>query len=283
MYSLFWKEVSDSLLIGNKERVPYVRHDLFKSEWEAIGTIFVKGFIDIGYIPTILSRSFITYCAFGIVNSEDLIESFKNYVSVDEKQLLDDALKKENDETYTSDEMFEFLDTFKCRTAVSKCNIENLISELARQELIQKPYIMASCWSTVFTELRRRDGFDCAENIKNLYNQIEPNNKRVLKLFKADPVDDAEREAFGHLKRFVKGLDLDPLKKFLQFATGAEVIIVEKIEVSFVKYDSNFCRRPIAHTCGPVLEIPKTYSNFCELREDFTNILNKTTWEMDIV
>ena len=41
--------------------------------------------------------------------------------------------------------------------------------------------------------------------------------------------------------------------------------------------------RPIARTCGPVLELPSTYTNFVELREEFTNIMNKDKWEIDIV
>ena len=51
--------------------------------------------------------------------------------------------------------------------------------------------------------------------------------------------------------------------------------------MTFKKNKSKFTRRPIAHTCGPCLELPSTYSNFCELREEFSNILKKSTWEMD--
>ena len=32
VYNSFWKEVANSLLIGEIDRVPYVRHDLFKYE-----------------------------------------------------------------------------------------------------------------------------------------------------------------------------------------------------------------------------------------------------------
>ena len=45
IYSSFWIDVSNSLFIGEKERVPFVRHDLYKREWEAIGKILAKGFI----------------------------------------------------------------------------------------------------------------------------------------------------------------------------------------------------------------------------------------------
>ena len=45
VYCTFWREVSDSYLIGEKERVPLVRHGLYKPDWQAIGKILVKGYI----------------------------------------------------------------------------------------------------------------------------------------------------------------------------------------------------------------------------------------------
>ena len=50
-YNSFLKEAANSLLIGETERVPYVRLDLFKYEWEAIEKILLKGYIDTGYFP----------------------------------------------------------------------------------------------------------------------------------------------------------------------------------------------------------------------------------------
>ena len=41
VYSLFWNEVATCCLIGETERVPFVRHDLYKQEWEAVGKILV--------------------------------------------------------------------------------------------------------------------------------------------------------------------------------------------------------------------------------------------------
>ena len=72
------------------------------------------------------------------------------------------------------------------------------------------------------------------------------------------------------------------LKHLLEFLTGSELLIVDEIKVSFTKNDSTFARRSIAHICGPCLELPSTYSNFCKVREEFTPILKKSTWEMDI-
>ena len=67
VYTSFWKETANSLLIGKPERVPYVRHDLFKYGCEAIGKILLKGYIDTGYFPVILSKAFVLYTLFAEV------------------------------------------------------------------------------------------------------------------------------------------------------------------------------------------------------------------------
>ena len=61
--------------------------------------------------------------------------------------------------------------------------------------------------------------------------------------------------------------------KLLRFLTGSDIIITENIEVSFSATEG-LGRRPIAHTCAPLLKLPNSYRNFCELREEFTSILN---------
>ena len=73
------------------------------------------------------------------------------------------------------------------------------------------------------------------------------------------------------------------LKHLLCFLIGAEILVVEGINLTFKKNESKFTRRPIAHTCGPCLELPSTYSNLCELREHFLDILKKSTCEIDLV
>ena len=51
VYTLFWNEFSISMTLGERERVPFVRHDYFVQEWEAVGRILVKGFVSVSYFP----------------------------------------------------------------------------------------------------------------------------------------------------------------------------------------------------------------------------------------
>ena len=109
IYSSFWIDVSNSLFIGEKERVPFVRHDLYKKEWEAIGKILTKGFNDTGYFPTMISKSFVQYCFYGDVSNTELLSSFLNYVSRDERMLIEKLLSDEaNNDDFLGNEFWTF-------------------------------------------------------------------------------------------------------------------------------------------------------------------------------
>ena len=85
-----------------------------------------------------------------------------------------------------------------------------------------------------------------------------------------------------HLKRFIRGLDITKLGKFLQFVTVSDIMPCNHVYDSFTRLDG-LQRRPVAHTCTFTLEIPGTYQSFPEFREQFNSILEANTWEMDIV
>lgn len=76
--SLFWKDVYDSLMLGEGERVPSMRHDFQRKEWEAIARVLLKGFQEYQYFPLRLSETFIVSRFFGesAVSEGMLIESF---------------------------------------------------------------------------------------------------------------------------------------------------------------------------------------------------------------
>ncbi|XP_067026126.1 uncharacterized protein [Acropora muricata] len=282
VYSLFWKQFANSMTIGERERVPFIRHDHFIKEWEAVGRILVKGYQSVSYFPLFLSKAFICYCLFGAEVPESiLLESFMKYLSPVEEDLVKEYLEKDclPDD---NDELLEFLERFNCRSAVSSENLRKLLIEIANQELIQKPHVMISTWQPSVQELKQYPQFQSTSGIQGLYDTLKPTTKKVLQILAAQPNTEAERDAFKFLQRYVRGLDNTKLIQFLRFTTASDILTTTKLEVAFTKLEGVGCR-PIAHTCGPVLELPSTYSNFVEVREQFNNILDKDTWEMDIM
>ena len=82
--SLFWKDVYDSLMLGEGERVPSIRHHFQRKEWEAIPQIR-KDFRNINIFHC-LSKTFLASWLFGesAASEQMLMESFMQYVSEDE-------------------------------------------------------------------------------------------------------------------------------------------------------------------------------------------------------
>ena len=70
-----------ALSVGERERVPFVRHDLYINEWNSIAKILVKDFIDTKYFPFQFCKAFIFHDLFGEVNKDCFIKSSLNYVT----------------------------------------------------------------------------------------------------------------------------------------------------------------------------------------------------------
>ncbi len=282
VFTLFWGEFAISMTIGERERVPFVRHDHFVDEWEAIGRILVKGYMSVKYYPLFISQAFKCYCLFGNQVPDDLVlNSFLKYLAPEEEKLLQPIL---GTSSLPSDreEFDDFLERFNRRTLVSNANCVKVLLEIAQQELIQKPHLMIASWQSTCHQLKLYPAFHTIEAVKTLYNSLLPNTKKVLDMLVADPTNNAERDALKFLQRFIRGLEMSKLVQFLRFTTAMDVIVGNKLKISFIKSEG-FSSRPIAHTCGPVLELPSTYANYVELREQFANILSRDDWEMDIV
>ena len=163
-------------------------------------------------------------------------------------------------DVYTEEKFLDTMERLNCRSQVHPLNVYGVILELAKQELIQKPYIMVCSWKKTYL-LKRYDEFKSFETVQKLYKDSEPTTKKVLALLKADPKTDSERECLKYLQRHIRGLDKVFLLKFLRFVTGTNIVSnISKLPVSFIKMQ-DFQRRPIAHTCGPLLEISDTYRN----------------------
>lgn len=281
VYTLFWNEFSISMTLGERERVPFVRHDYFVQEWEAVGRILVKGFVSVSYFPTFLSKAFLCYCLFGNqVPDSMFVDSFTKYLSPVEEEFIVDIIRK--NQLPDDDEFTDFLERFKCRRVVTTENLSQVILEISKQELVQKPHLMISSLQPFVQQLKQYPQFQTITAVEGFYDSLKPTTKKVLSCLTSNPQSDGERDAFKFLQRFVRGLEMPKLLQFLRFTTAMDVMIDKKIEVAFIKCEG-LSARPIAHTCGPLLEIPSTYANFVELREAFMNILNRDNWEMDII
>ena len=137
---------TNSLTVGAQEKVPAIRHDYQRAEWQAIARILMYGYIKERYFPLPLSRAFVVLCLFGeeSITSDFLLSSFHLYISEDERETLEKCLEESFDDD--NDNVFDFLSNYKCYRIPTKENILQIVSELAHQEIIQKPPYVTNCW-----------------------------------------------------------------------------------------------------------------------------------------
>jgi len=206
--SIFWREFFNSLAVGAAEKVPSIRHDYQKKEWQSVAHVLVFGFIQEKYFPIQLSRAFIASCLFGeeMIPTKWLMDSFYDYISRDECETLKNSVSGECDPC-TDEDVFEVLSCYKCYRRVTKENITKIIEELAHQELIQRPRYISNAWSPILAKLKMYREFENMDCLIQLYEMKKPSPKKVSKLFSATPANDNQKECLDHLKRFVKSLD----------------------------------------------------------------------------
>lgn len=280
---MFWNHFFTSLSTGATEKVPSVTHDYQRKEWEAIGRILVYGYHRVKYFPVEVSCAFMGCCLFdeNSISEDFLFESFLLYVANDEAEVLQKCKTGEFDPC--DEDLLDLLSSYKCYRCPTKENILQIICQLAHQELIQKPKYISNCWKPIVVSLKGQSEFMSLEAMKQLYEAKKPTTKKVIKLLVATPSDDAQRNCLDNLKRYIKSLNESSLKRFLQFTTGSNLVTVRSILVTFSTLDGAL-RRPIAHTCGPTLEVPTAYQTYNELAEEFSNVINnKESWSLTIV
>ena len=116
----------------------------------------------------------------------------------------------------------EILSDFNCkREARNGKELTELLTEVAHKELIQTPCYIGKAFETVFlyTKLIKDVG-----EMEQIYNQLVPSCKKVLKILKPDIRDLHEQASYNFFKKFIRSLKYVELRLFLRYCTGADVM-----------------------------------------------------------
>ena len=280
----FWHLFYQSLSVGTSAKVPTIRHEYQKDEWKAVARILLYGYCMEGVYPIALSAAFVACTILGedCVSNKVLMESFIAYLAEYEREVVNNCLKNTS-EIAGNDDLLDILGSYNCHRNPNEENIKDILSQLAHQELVQRPRYVSNCWATILKPLKNRPAFKDMESILKFYEDMKPTSKKVVNILDASPQNEAQRNALAHLVRYVKSLGSN-VCAFLQYTTGADIIVEgHKLKVTFTDLNG-LQRRPVAHTCGPLLELPCTYQYYNELVEEFSSILReKSAWSFDIV
>ena len=217
-FSLFWNEAYDSWMLGVEKRIPFIRHDYQRVQWEAVGRILVAGYQSCQYFPLQLSITFVAYCLFGaaVVTDAMLIDSFKRYVCDTEREVIEKCLKGEIEEN--DDALLKLLNELECKKVVKKDSIVKIVTKTAHKEIIQRPQYVVESWS--FSMKQLKFFFNSVEALDKIYDELIPSNSKAIARIEAEVTCESDRKALKHLKRYIRGLDFAKLSQFFLFVSG---------------------------------------------------------------
>jgi hypothetical protein len=93
-YTLFWLELYEKLCEGEAMRVPSLCSGWQATEWQSVARILLKGYNEQKIFPLRLSPAFMCAIIYGEDNvpNDVLLESFYNFISPRNKQLIELAM-----------------------------------------------------------------------------------------------------------------------------------------------------------------------------------------------
>ena len=261
--------------------VPCIRHDFSLQDWQSAGRILIKGYKDLSCFPLSLSKSFVIVAFFGehVLSREELMEDFFRYILFADATVLKKVINQESLTEEDRNDVIDILSTLLSRrTFHTNVELKSLLTEIAHKEVVQAPSYIKEAWRYVYNH---SEIFKDPIEISGCYNSATPTAKKILQLLEVECQNDKEKEILCYLKKFIRGISNDDLSKFLRYDTGADVICVDKTTVGFNELDGGE-QTVIAHTCGPLLELPTTYDCYVKFKEEFLNLLQSGCWCMDI-
>lgn len=279
-YTAFWQSFFETSADGEYYRIPSLNPHYGLEEWQAIGRILAKGLRDHDVFPLQMAPAFFQALVFGeeSISPEDLTDSFLRFLSDvdsaavraamaghlsdDEKEIFEDLLDREGSHTIPEDDQ-----------------VLPVIRQLAHKCMVQNSsYALQAMGGIVRDALA--NSFPSVQSIKNLYDRCKPTPKKVCDLFVANPMTKEQSQSLRYLMQFVRAQDDEGLGKLLRYMTSSCIMSVKSMTIEF-RDMSGIARRPIAHTCGPVLELPSTYASYREFRSKWQSVLSSGYLSMD--
>lgn len=286
MFSGFWERAYVRCLDGQSTFIPNVHPHVNLLEYRVLGTIMSHGFMMCGFLPIRVAFPVLAYSLLGCdihIPDSIIIDSFIDYVSVHESSVIVDALKEQ---TVFSPQLQDALDDILagmgCREIPTPSKVQRLVLEVAKHELCVKPLgAMCHLHAGVPAEYLGFLKKFSVEKLFNLFKALCATPDTVMKLLAApEEMDANQTRVFNYLKTFIGNLAHPDIDNFLRFCTGSSVVIGKQITVSFNSI-TGLARRPIAHACGCILQLPISYLTYPDFADEFLSILrSKIAWPM---
>ena len=287
MYSAFWDACYSKLFDGSNLLVPLLHPQTDTSIFPIIGRIISHGYLVSGYLPVRVALP----CLLGIlcgpgtvVPQQVLQDTFLDYISVTEKSLFKEALSAGVFTEDVKEKLMNTLARFACRQLPTPAGLIKCLENIAHYEFCCKPTAAVALIHSGIPASHTY--FWCAKGahgICSIYKTLTVSTSKVLGVLELPLFrNPAEERVCNYLVEMIGNMSDTQLQKFLRFTTGSSVLVAKKLLIEFNGL-SGFARRPIAHTCDCVLELPVAYENYSDFFSEWMAILNDDDicWRMD--
>ena len=275
----FWQDFYECCTLGSELKVPTLRHDFEKEDWSAVARMLTFGWTVEKMLPDQLAPSFLNAC-FNGVNSETyendvILQEYCQFLSSTEKDLITKALNSFEEVDF--DDLLDFFSNHDCKVRVTKENLKTILMQIADKELNQEPAFVREVFFNTLLP------FNLEINVRNELEKLKVTTKRVLSMIDCDPM----QHTCKFLLKFLRECSVEVLRRFLRYATASDLMLTDssgeylKIKVELVDM-KGLARRPIAHTCGRVVELAQCYESFPQFRCELNAVLASNVWVMDI-
>ena len=290
MFSAFWADAYAKLFEGAKTLVPMVHPGLDISIFSTIGRIISHAYLACSVLPVGIALPSLICMVLGptiSIPSSIIVQSFADYVSDVECRTLKAALDSSTPFTpAVRAELVNILSRFGCRQIPNVSNICKLIEQVAQYEFCARP---AAALGLIHSGIPHNHKLfwkkKSASDFHALFYKLTVTPSKVLSMLQFGVlINELESRVCNYLTTMIGNMNVSELSLFLRFVTGASVCVVPQIHVEFNAL-TGFGRRPIAHTCDSILELPTSYTNYEDFHGEFKAILQTTaenfSWRMD--
>ncbi|ROL51589.1 hypothetical protein DPX16_0357 [Anabarilius grahami] len=216
------------------------------------------------YLPVKLAPVILEQATFGYAKS-NVIENFLKFVPESERAVFEAWQSDFN--TVDKEELLEVLDGHSCRKTPTENNAEEILQELAHKKLIQEPAYVIEQWANMLST-----AISHLDDISSVYENLQPTVRKVLRALSfRENMNTQQREIQRYLTTYLRESGTRGLSRFLRFCTGSDLFLGKTIVINFTQIQG-FQRRPVAHTCGCVLELSVFYDSYPDFRSEINSL-----------
>eukprot|EP00111_Clytia_hemisphaerica_P001514 TCONS_00004350-protein len=271
-FSCFFDELKNRFE-GSREIVPHSR----LKDAEVIGRIITHSFILFQMFPIMLSRATMKYYLFGTVNTTELLESFFNFLPEREEITLSNFNEKSASHTTTATRILSEFNIFE---SPKEANLTRLCQEAAHVALVQAPCFQMQSIVRGMSFFKNLSPL----LLEEIYVRSKPSSEAIIENLLVNEESNHEQRIITWLHRYISACNENELSQLLRFITAsASMMTNSKIKVIFCNLPVDYLK-PGSQTCFGILYIPRQYSSFTQLTNNFNKYIQNYTpsqWQLE--